>query len=487
VPILFAAGHAGMAQQPPSPVTVFSPSSGATGVPLNFSLSWSAPSTATAYDLYFGTSPSPPFFAYTVATSYTPTLITPFTTYYWSVTALNAYGGTPSQVWSFTTGGQTSSGFQFVPVTPCRVLDTRGAGGTFGGPSMSGGSTRTIPIPQGACNIPGGATAFSLNITVVPSVALSYLTIWPTGQSQPNVSTLNSLDGRIVANAAIVPAGNNGAVNVFVTDTTDVIIDINGYFAPQEVGALSFYTATPCRVADTRTATGAFGGPFMSGGSTRTFTIPSSSCGIPATAQAYSLNFTVVPHQGLGYLTTWPAGQSQPFVSTLNSKDGSIVANAAIVPAGTSGAIDVFVTNDTDVIIDINGYFGPPGNTGALTLYTLTPCRVADTRTSTGSLGGPSLQANVGRTFPIPSSSCAVPTYAQAYSLNVTVVPPGPLIYLTVWPAGFTQPVVSTLNSLAGKVVANAALVPAGSSGGVNLFASNTTDAILDINAYFAQ
>src|SRR5579863_6970905 len=65
VPILFAAGHAGMAQQPPSPVTVFSPSSGATGVPLNFSLSWSAPSTATAYDLYFGTSPSPPFFAYT--------------------------------------------------------------------------------------------------------------------------------------------------------------------------------------------------------------------------------------------------------------------------------------------------------------------------------------------------------------------------------------------------------------------------------------
>ena len=215
-------------------------------------------------------------------------------------------------------------------------------------------------------------------------------------------------------------------------------------------------------MVDTRGATGAFGGPFLSGGSTRSFTIPSSSCGIPATAQAYSLNITVVPHGTLGYLTTWPTGQSQPLVSTLNSLDGSIVANAAIVPAGTGGAISVFVTNDTDVIIDINGYFAPPGSTGALSLYTLTPCRVADTRGATGAFGGPSLAANSARSFAIPSSSCSVPATAQAYSLNVTVVPPGPLTYLTAWPTGQTQPVVSTLNSLAGKVVANAAIVPAG-------------------------
>jgi hypothetical protein len=49
------------------------------------------------------------------------------------------------------------------------------------------------------------------------------------------------------------------------------------------------------------------------------------------------------------------------------------------VPAGTGGAIDLFVTNATDMVIDINGYFAPPG-TGGLSLYTLTPCRVLDTR-----------------------------------------------------------------------------------------------------------
>jgi len=61
---------------------------------------------------------------------------------------------------------------------------------------------------------------------------LSYLTAWPTGASQPLVSTLNSFDGAVVANAAIVPAGTNGAISLFVTNPTHVILDINGYFAP---------------------------------------------------------------------------------------------------------------------------------------------------------------------------------------------------------------------------------------------------------------
>jgi hypothetical protein len=72
----------------------------------------------------------------------------------------------------------------------------------------------------------------------VPPQQLIYLTTWPTGQGMPGVSTLNDFSsgtvvpGRVVANAAIVPAGTNGSVNVYVSDLTDVIIDINGYFAP---------------------------------------------------------------------------------------------------------------------------------------------------------------------------------------------------------------------------------------------------------------
>ena len=71
------------------------------------------------------------------------------------------------------------------------------------------------------------------------------------------------------------------------------------------------------------------------------------------------MNVTVVPDAALGYLTAWQTGAAQPYVSTLNSWDGSVVANAAIVPAGANGAISVFVSNSTDVILDINGYFAP--------------------------------------------------------------------------------------------------------------------------------
>jgi hypothetical protein len=96
----------------------------------------------------------------------------------------------------------------------------------------------------------------------------------------------------------------------------------------------------------------------MSGGTTRTFPLSEGTCGLPATASAYSLNMTVVPSGVLGYLTTWPAGGSQPLVSTLNAIKGQIVANAALVPAGAGGAVTVYVTNTTQVIIDTNGYFG---------------------------------------------------------------------------------------------------------------------------------
>ena len=136
----------------------------------------------------------------------------------------------------------------FVATTPCRVMDTRagqGQTGAFGPPAVAGGTSRTVPIPTSpTCSVPTTALAYSFNVTVVPHGPLGYLTIWPDGQTQPVVSTLNSYTGTVVANAAIVPAGTNGSVDVYVTDTTDVILDINGYYVPQTVLALGAGTVS---------------------------------------------------------------------------------------------------------------------------------------------------------------------------------------------------------------------------------------------------
>jgi len=374
---------------------------------------------------------------------------------------------------------------QFIPMTPCRVVDTRSAAGLLGSGSaaapVSGNTARSFSFPSSTvCNIPSTAAAYSLNVTVVPHAGLGYLTVWPTGVAQPVVSTLNS-DGRVKANAAIVPAGTSGAISVYATDTTDLVLDINGYFvSATSTSALAFYPLTPCRVADTRNATGSLGGPSLVGMQTRAFPIQSSGCGIPSTAQAYSLNFTAVPQDGLGYLSAWPTGQTWPGVSTLNvSPNNPVVANAAIVPAGTGGEINVLGSNNTDVVIDINGYFAPAGSAaGGQALFTVTPCRVLDTRSSSGSFNG-ALPVNVA------SSSCGIPSSAEAFVLNATVVPTGGLGYLTLWPENEAQPLVSTLNADDGVIASNMAIVPT-TNGAIDAFSSNSTQLILDISGYFA-
>jgi hypothetical protein len=380
----------------------------------------------------------------------------------------------------------------YVPVTPCRIADTRSTTGPFGGPFLAGNTTREFDVPNSACSIPPTALAYALNATVVPRGTLGYLTMQPCGPTQPLTSNLNSIDGRVKAVAAVVPAGKNGGVCTFASNDTDLVLDISGYFvAAPNPSALAFYPVTPCRLVDTRLPTGSLGGPSLIGGATRTFPVHAGSCNIPSSAQAYSLNYTAVPNGPLGYLTTWPAGQPQPQVSTLNAGTGTVTANAAIVEAGSNGDVSVFVTNNSDLVIDLNGYFAPPGP-GGLSLYPLTPCRLLDTRNAVGSglelnPQGPAENPPFTGTLPInvTASGCGVPASAQVYVLNATVIPPGALGFLTLWPNSTTQPQVSTLNAIDGAVTSNLAIVQT-TNGWGNAYVSNPTQLVLDIFGYFA-
>jgi hypothetical protein len=370
---------------------------------------------------------------------------------------------------------------RFVPITPCRIADTRKPTDPFGGPPIGGGTSRDFNIPASACAIPATARAYSINVAVVPPGPLGFLTLYPAGQTRPVASTLNSLDGRIKSNAAIVPAGSAGAVSLFASDTTNVVLDINGYFVPAtDTTALAFYPVTPCRIADTRQPAAPLAGPALVGGQSRTFPILSSTCNLPATAQAYSLNLTAVPSGSLGYLTAWPTGPARPVASSLNALTGTITANAAIVPAGANGSIDVFASDATNLVMDVNGYFAPMG-TGGLSLYGVTPCRVVDTRKPAGSPAITS-QMDVG----VSASACGIPVTAQAHVLSVTVVPPASLGYVTLWPQGQTRPLASTLNALDGAITSNLAIVPT-TNGSISAFPSNPTHLILDISGYFGQ
>ena len=381
--------------------------------------------------------------------------------------------------------GTPPTALQFVPLAqPCRAVDTRPAYGGNG--PIQGGTHQDFPISgAGSCGVLASAAAYSMNVSVVPNGSLAYLTVWPAGQSQPLVSTLNSLDGRIKANAAIIPAGASGEISVYATNTTNVIVDVNGYFAPVTGSTLAFYPLPPCRVADTRDSSypPGLGPPYLTGHQERQFPIlNATTCNIPSSGvAAYSLNFSVVPHAPLGYMTVWPTGGSRPTVSTLNDIPGQTIANAAIVVAGASGNVSVYPTSDTDLIIDINGYFAAAGQ-GGLSLYGVQPCRVIDTR-HVGS-GNP-FTGTLSPPVDVVDTGCGTSNLAQAYVFNASVVPTGELGYLTLWPDGATQPVVSTLNALDGSISSNMAIVPS-TNGSVDAYASGITQLILDISSYFA-
>jgi len=182
--------------------------------------------------------------------------------------------------------------------------------------------------------------------------------------------------------------------------------------------ALVFVAMPPCRVVDTRTIgqglTGAFGPPSLSGGVSRTFPILSSTaCTIPAVAQAYSFEITVVPPGPLAYVTAFPTGQPAPIAAiTVESPQGFMASNTGIVPAGTNGSIDVYASNTTDIVIDINGYYAAVsfynGNTavGVAALTSVTPngpSGIANT-----ALGTQALQNNVSGSYNTASGAGAL-------------------------------------------------------------------------------
>ena len=140
---------------------------------------------------------------------------------------------TPSKGMTATTMADLSNPVPFIPVTPCRVADTRNPNGAYGGPALVGALTRDFTI-GGQCGIPSGAEAVSFNFTITGGTAAGDLRFYPAGSVLPLVSTINwGPTTGTLANAAVVPLGTAGAITVKNDSAAAVhlIIDVNGYYA----------------------------------------------------------------------------------------------------------------------------------------------------------------------------------------------------------------------------------------------------------------
>ncbi len=162
----------------------------------------------------------------------------------------------------------------------------------------------------------------------------------------------------------------------------------------------------------------------------------------------------------------------------------------ATTPAQSAATVGVTVTNpDTQVstLPAAYTYMAPVVVAG---FYTLTPCRLADTRAANGPSGGPALVGGTVRAFPV-AGLCGVPADAIAIAANVTVITPASQGNLILYPAGSPPPLVSTISFSGGQVRANNAVLSINgpTPGSVNvqtlLAGVGTSHFVLDVAGYF--
>jgi hypothetical protein len=123
--------------------------------------------------------------------------------------------------------------------------------------------------------------------------------------------------------------------------------------------ASSFYTLTPCRVVDTRNATGPYGGPAVAANTDRAWAL-GGVCGIPTAAKAAALNVTVTQPAAMGDLRLYAGGSPLPLASSINYGAGQTRSNNAIAPLGSGGALGLHCdqpSGGVHVIIEVSGYF----------------------------------------------------------------------------------------------------------------------------------
>jgi hypothetical protein len=122
----------------------------------------------------------------------------------------------------------------------------------------------------------------------------------------------------------------------------------------------------------------------------------------------------------------------------------------------------------------------------AASLFTVTPCRVFDSRVL--GLGGPSPLAAGSRNAVAIAGHCGIPSEAQAISLNVTVTEPTRQGHLRVFRSGAAVPSVSAINYSAGQTRANNAVTELSISGALDVYVgqvAGSVHAIIDVNGYF--
>ncbi len=413
-------------------------------------LSWNAPVSGGAAQAYVVTATGRPSQTVSAAgRSATFTGLTNNISYRFTVAAANGAGRSAASAPVAVTP-LASAGTYFPLIRPTRVLDTRATA------RVGAGGTITVPVTGGASGVPSsGVSAVAVNVTAVGPGSGGYLTVWPNGLTRPSSSNLNFERGVTVANMVIARVGVGGRIAIFNSSTTvNVVVDIVGYYSDGRTATpgSTFFPLIAGRVLDTRIGQGA---PRRALGPRATIAVAVTGlAGVPATGvSAVVLNVAGVGPTTNGFVSAWATGTPMPMTSSLNLRAGDTRANMVVVRVGTGGRINLYNNvGSTNLIADVVGWFGLPGNLSGANLMPLSPFRIFDSRaTSFTRLPARAIEAGDPRVLQLTGQGSGVPAgTARSVVANVTVVSPNVAGFVSMWPNGSAQPAASSLNYPAG-------------------------------------
>ncbi len=369
----------------------------------------------------------------------------------------------------------------FVPIVPCRVLDTRSTG------ALGSGASVNITIVGGTCGVPAAATSVEASISAVAPAGNGFARVWPTGSTPPSGTVLNYSAGKGTTNTGAVAISAAGKLTLKnFSGPANYVIDVQGYYAAQvdiPVGTIGsiYVPLRPCRVLDTRGS----GGPLANGATRAVPVSTTSGCAVPTTATGVEASVSAVAPGGNGYARIWPAGAAAPNATFLNYANGQATTNTGAIAVGNSASLSLRnLGGRSNYVVDIQGYFVKPLDVPSGHLRTeyhaFTPCRFFDSRAPADGpfqpgdyLNGPVTQGGTG--CPIPGNSIAV-------ELSVSAVAPTGSGYARVYPTAGGAPNATFLNYSKGQSTTNTGAVSLDAGSNVELTNyAGTTDYTLDV------
>jgi subtilisin family serine protease len=374
-------------------------------------------------------------------------------------------------------------------------------------------------LPNSGCNssalVPNNVTGFG-RLDIKAAVDLTAATISPSsmtfdknGGTGSVTVTASGLNWAAFSNASwiTVTAGATGNGNGTVSYSIAVnnggmrtgTLGIAGrLFTVTQTGGLQFYPLPrPVRLLDTRAAQGncdSVSAPIQAGTSITTLArITCESITIPTTAQAIVGNITVINQTAqTGYLTVYPDGQPTPLAANMIYGPNNILANNFTVGLSAAGNFNIFGERTIDVVVDVSGYYAPPG-TGGLYFHPLpNPVRLLDTRANQGNCDSVVAPIAAGTSLTkLARTTCeglTIPTAAQAIVGNATALNgSGQFGYLTIYPNGVPAPLAANIVYSPGQFLSNAFTTSLSTGGEFNIFSERTIDMVIDVAGYYSN